>query len=378
MTSRYLKKFFNHILVIVLIVTSFSLTAQNDFFETKFDTNKNVLILLHPTVSNIKNFIWLKNNDIVQLENTALLGIYYEDERYDYQKSRNYLDSCRIENFYLQEFKSGLTLENVFQTNFLSANFNQLIDKSNGIIFFGGPDIPPYLYGEKTNLLTRITDPYRHFFETSLLFHLLGGAQNEKFIPLLEKKSDYIVWAFCLGMQTMNIATGGTLIQDIPSEIYNISSAEDVLKLETDEMHKNYNKVLTWNEELTGANLHHIKFSENGFFTTELKSKISLNPLVYSYHHQCIEKLGKNLIIEATSMDGKIIESVTHKIYKNVIAFQFHPEKSGLYSHKNKYQFTVTDTSKISYFSLLENTESLEFNKSIWQYFSKVFNESIK
>lgn len=41
-------------------------------------------------------------------------------------------------------------------------------------------------------------------------------------------------------MQTMNVATGGTLIQDIPSEIYKLQYVEDVLKLDPARLHRNY------------------------------------------------------------------------------------------------------------------------------------------
>ncbi len=69
------------------------------------------------------------------------------------------------------------------------------------------------------SLLTRLTDPYRHYFEASFLFHLLGGSQNIDYTPFLEVNKEYTVYAICLGIQTMNIAAGGTMTQDIPSEL---------------------------------------------------------------------------------------------------------------------------------------------------------------
>src|SRR5690606_40614006 len=69
--------------------------------------------------------------------------------------------------------------------------------------------IPPGVYGEE-NTLSVITDPQRHYFETTFLFQLLGGFWNEDFKPFLNEKPKYMVTGFCLGMQTMNVATGGT------------------------------------------------------------------------------------------------------------------------------------------------------------------------
>ncbi len=61
-------------------------------------------------------------------------------------------------------------------------------------------------------MYSETTDPGRHFFEVSFLFHLLGGSRNESFKPLLDENPGYMVTGFCLGMQSMNVATGGILI----------------------------------------------------------------------------------------------------------------------------------------------------------------------
>ncbi|NOZ46024.1 MAG: gamma-glutamyl-gamma-aminobutyrate hydrolase family protein [Chlorobi bacterium] len=359
----------------LLLIFSSSVIAQNSLFDGEVNTTKKVLILMHPTVYNIQNFTWLQEHQIVNLENTELVGLFFENERYNYSQSIKYIDSLQIQNWHLQKISGKLSAENTFTENELTNNFEKVFNLSNGIIFFGGPDIPPYLYGDKTNLLTEITDPQRHFFEASFLFHLLGGSQNENYIPLLEKKSNYIVWAFCLGMQTMNVAAGGTLYQDIPTEIYGLNTVEDILKMNENDVHKNYNKPLTWDEEMTGAHLHKIKFIEDGFFTAKLSYSTNKNPKVYSYHHQCIKELGKNLKTEATSMDGKIIEAVSHIKYPNVIAFQFHPEKYSLYDENKTYLSTFNDTTKISFYHELKQSNSLQFNKSLWTYFSEIFNE---
>jgi putative glutamine amidotransferase len=68
----------------------------------------------------------------------------------------------------------------------------------------------------------------------------LGGYGNEDFEPFLKEKPKYLVTGFCLGMQTMNVATGGTLIQDIPAEIYGATTSEKTLEIGRANLHRNY------------------------------------------------------------------------------------------------------------------------------------------
>lgn len=67
--------------------------------------------------------------------------------------------------------------------------------------FFCGPDIPPAIYGEEQNPLTKVYDPYHHYFEASFIFHLLGGSQNRNYVALLNQKPNYLVHGICLGMK---------------------------------------------------------------------------------------------------------------------------------------------------------------------------------
>ncbi|MFW5721010.1 MAG: gamma-glutamyl-gamma-aminobutyrate hydrolase family protein, partial [Bacteroidota bacterium] len=64
----------------------------------------------------------------------------------------------------------------------------------------------------------------------------------------------------------------------------------------------------------------------------------NLEPLIYSNHHQAIEKTGKDLEVIATSTDGNIVEAVQHKKYPNVLGIQFHPEGTYLHNSKKKYR----------------------------------------
>ncbi|MCD6355005.1 MAG: gamma-glutamyl-gamma-aminobutyrate hydrolase family protein [Prolixibacteraceae bacterium] len=110
---------------------------------------------------------------------------------------------------------------------------------SYNVFFIGVPDIPPGVYGEE-NAHSVVTDPGRHYFEATFLFHLLGSYRNEAYKAWLTEKPNCLVTGFCLGMQTMNVATGGTLIQDIPAELFGAKTPEAILKIGRANLHRNY------------------------------------------------------------------------------------------------------------------------------------------
>ena len=97
-------------------------------------------------------------------------------------------------------------------------------------------------------------------------------------------------------------------------------------------------------------------------------------PLVYSNHHQALEKIGKDLVPGATSQDGKIIESVHHLKYSNVLAVQFHPENYLLYTEEEKnYRQVLDDSISVSGREILAKDGSLDFHIAFWNYFSGLF-----
>ncbi len=132
-------------------------------------------------------------------------------------------------------------------------------------------------------------------------------------------------------MQTMNVATGGTLIQDIPAEVYGAETPEEILSTGRTNLHRNYWQEISDDTLLMGINLHTIQFSDNPFFGEVVNVPRNWEPRVYSSHHQAAEKIGKGLEVTAVSPDGKIVEGLVHKQFPNVFAVQFHPEVPGLY-----------------------------------------------
>jgi len=348
--------------------------AQN-FIESGFKPEKTYILLAHPTVYNLETINFLVQNNILEVEDAEFVGVYAANENYDYNQSIALLKKSGMNRFHLQKVEGNEPTAKIYAENGWTTMFRKLFESSVGIFFFGGPDIQPELYGQK-NLYSEVTDPNRHAFELSLLFHMLGGKQNNEFLPFMNVRPAYFVTGFCLGLQSMNVATGGTLTQDIPNQTYQKKDARAILKLSKDKLHRNYWNDLSEDTMLMGINFHPIAFTAHPFFLKTVKAKKNVQPFVLSSHHQSIDELGKDLIVTATSTDGDVIEAIHHRIYPNVFAVQFHPEVPALYKEGEKFKFAPEDTPK-SYFEIL-TPEGQEFHLKYWESISKAIKASIK
>ena len=341
--------------MLILFITCFRLTGQD------------TLILFHPTVDNLKVIQQLTDQKILDLTGIHMLGVYHGKEKYDYDRTREFLSGNPGLAFSIRSCEGELSVDKLFGKNECSATFQQLFRHSLGALFMGGPDLPPEMYNEPVHLLTVVTDPFRHFLEASYLFHLLGGSQDPDWIPLMEGNKNYLISGICLGMQTMNVSTGGTLVQDIPTEIYHCWMVEQVLNLPPENQHRNYaDKLNVGCEQPTSYHFHPILLEDNTFITSNPGIGSGLNPLVLSSHHQSVEKLGKGWRVAATSMDGKIVEAIEHLDYPNVFGVQFHPEKPGLYD--SSIQHFQDCNNQVSFHETIAHTSSYEFHLAYWEY----------
>ncbi|MDR2293241.1 MAG: gamma-glutamyl-gamma-aminobutyrate hydrolase family protein [Prevotellaceae bacterium] len=364
-----MKKILLMFVIIVITVTSCSQSSENGSKNEKSFPNISVAIV-NPTVANIKTFRYLVDNKILpDVDSFGIIGVYHVKQNYDFEHSQRYIDENNLA-VKLVKCENELLAKNIYTQNDCSNLFKEIFEQTQGIFFFGGPDIPAECFNEKTHLMSGISDPYRHFFELSFLFHLLGGTQNENHIALLENNPDYTVTGFCLGMQTMNCATGGTMIQDIPMEVYNISTVEEVLNT-PEAQHKNYNSYFDYDNELIGYNFHKIKSQGDNII-----SKLIGNgePYVLSSHHQAVKKTGKDLNIAAVSSDGKIIEALVHQKYKHVVGTQFHPEYTGLYDKNAKIKLKHDDDENQNFLSLYAGEKGENFHRQYWKMIGEWLN----
>lgn len=358
----------------LLLLLSVSVFSQ-DFFHSNFDREKNYVILLNPTVSNIKTIIFLLDNHILKVDpdKADFVGIWHKDQEYDFTQSEKFIDENGLEGFHLHEVKGELPEDAVFRQNECTGDFRTIFESSVGAIFFGGQDIPPALYGEE-NLYSVTTDPYRHFFEVSFLFHLLGGKADPSFLPFVNENPFYMVTGFCLGMQSMNVATGGSLYQDIPAQVYNSHSVEETLNISRENLHRNYWQEISRDPDLMGINIHRIHFTDNSFFPAVIRADIKSEPQVYSSHHQAVKDLGKGLSVTALSADGKIVEGLCHNLFPNVFAVQFHPEVSALYENRSEVKFAPEDEA-VTLHRMMDR-KSLRFHRKYWSHISEVISEN--
>jgi len=374
MKKIFLKKSFLLVLCIFWILGGVLLSQdQERFFDDADLDHKEIrLTMFSPTISRIEPFVWLRKNGLISIEQLIVIGVYHEKESLDYQKSKEYVRENKLEWFKFHKIAASLNKDTLFQKNACSAEFEAIFKKSDGIIFLGGADIPPYLYQRKTSLLTDISTPYRHFLELSFIYHLLGGHQDRDFQGFLESRPEFPILGICLGFQSLNVGTGGTMIQDIWAEIYGKKFLEDVLNLPQESWHNNPLQDLYPEEGLSEGNIHPVKLSKKGKICSELGFKPEDQPYILSSHHQALEKLGKGFKIAATSLDGKVGEAIEHARFPNVLGIQFHPEASDIWGHEAIFKLTPGDKEGKSYRAFLQdNPPSLAFHQKIWSWFSQ-------
>ncbi len=363
------------ILLLFIITVLFSCSDEpSNNVTSSLEKNDRNIVLMHPTVNNIRIFHELISQSIFPLpEDINIVGVYHQKSAYDYTLSEEYLKINDLPRFSLYGISSSIDAGDLYRENSFTPDIIKLFENSEGMFFMGGPDIPPSMYNEKTSLLTVVTNPYRHFLEASVLFHLLGGYQNENYIPLLEKNKNYMILGICLGMQTMNVATGGTLIQDIPSEVYGLQTVEEVIGLPDHMQHRNYHRYFAMDDDLSYGYLHPVKVQKGHMLA--IAGDSVLQPVVESSHHQAADRIGKGFEVTATSVDGRIAEALEHTVYPGVLGVQFHPERTYLYDQDQKLRFTPQDDEGINFSETYSGEKGENFHRRFWKNISNLLTD---
>ncbi len=336
------------------------------------------ILITHPRAAELENFANLVERGLLRVPGIRLVGVYSSQDWDDYRDARKYVLGRAPGWIRLREISCELSAAEVFGKNACSPIFEKLFAGSDGVVFTGGPDIPPALYGQKTLLTTDIEDPPRHWFEISFLFHLLAGDRGEKRAPLLTKRPAYLILGLCLGMQSINVASGGTLVQDIPSQIYGVKTFEDGLSLPTNKVHRSFSVPLYPAAGEVRAVVHPIRLAGSvDFIKTLLPDVASVS--VLSLHHQAIDRLAKGLEAWATSEDGKVIEAIRHTSFPGVIGVQFHPEKKMLFGDGKKKTIGEENRSSdriAAWFA--GDLKAQSFERAFWKMISKKILESAR
>lgn len=295
-----------------------------------------------------------------------IVGVYHAREREDYGASRRYLAREKLAGFDLLRLTCKLEAGDVFKANACTPIFKALVQRAAGVLFPGGADIPPALYGQKTLLTTVLDTPERQYWELSFMAHLLGTSRNAQLAPLLAQRKDLAVLGICMGMQAMNVATGGTLHQDIPSQLYGVKTLEELAALPADQRHRSALRPLHPERRLPPGVYHGLRFSGAPALWKRLAPD-GKTPRVLSVHHQALDQVGLGLEIIATSVDGKVAEAVRHKAFPKVLAVQFHPE----YFYLDRAMVKRKGAKAQTIGPLAGAPESLAFHRAIWQLFAE-------
>ncbi|MED3964536.1 gamma-glutamyl-gamma-aminobutyrate hydrolase family protein [Niallia taxi] len=164
-----------------------------------------------------------------------------------------------------------------------------MVDHCDAILLSGGEDVDPQFYGQDPHRKLGSTIPLRDTVELAVL-----KVAMEKQKPIL---------AICRGVQILNVALGGTLFQDIPSQV-----RDSIQHTQTVDRSRDTH----WATIDKNSRLYEILGVE--------KERVN------SLHHQAIDGLAEELNAVAKSSDG-IIEAVEHKSYPAfLLGIQWHPE----------------------------------------------------
>ena len=181
-----------------------------------------------------------------------------------------------------------------------TVNTNGLLHPSNirlrdyarhldGLVLQGGADVSPQSYSELATRPEWGGDRARDMYELELLHEFI--------------EADKPVLGICRGCQLINVAFGGTLYQDIASDVPS---------------------AIAHVSDLYDRHRHTIHFPPGSSLGKMFAT--SPAPLVNSIHHQAVHEIGRDLNVEAVSGQDHIVEAIRYRKASFVMGLQWHPE----------------------------------------------------
>ncbi|RMH32812.1 MAG: gamma-glutamyl-gamma-aminobutyrate hydrolase family protein [Nitrospirae bacterium] len=165
----------------------------------------------------------------------------------------------------------------------------QLLERLDGLLITGsGADLDPTLYGERQRF------PFRTMS--------IDRAQLELGMTRLAYRAGLPVLGICGGMQSMNVALGGTLIQDIPRELGT--------------------RLCHQSSESATKTVHSVRIAPRSLLQCIVgRSVVKVN----SSHHQSVKDVARPLVVSATASD-EVIEAIEAPSHPFFLGVQWHPE----------------------------------------------------
>jgi putative glutamine amidotransferase len=177
-----------------------------------------------------------------------------------------------------------------------SMPIDEALKEIGGLMLTGGDDISPSRYGETPHPTFVEAEPGRDEFEIALI-----TAARERQLP---------IFAICRGVQVLNVACGGTLVQDIPSQIHGALS---------------HSLKVPPNESYSLA--HEVWLDRDTLLSRLMRERLSDADScdVNSRHHQAVKDVASGFTVSATAPDG-VIEAIEDPAARFCLGVQWHPE----------------------------------------------------
>lgn len=163
------------------------------------------------------------------------------------------------------------------------------VERLDGLLLSGGGDIVSLAYGEEPHPKSHYQDPARDEMEFALV-----RAALERNIPIL---------GICRGIQTLNVALGGTLVQDIESQVPGA--------------------IKHFSSGLAPVLLHSVQIDPDSLLARVLGGD---SLAVNSWHHQAVKDVAPALRVNCKASDG-VIEGLESAEGRDILAVQWHPEE---------------------------------------------------
>ncbi|AQS60163.1 gamma-glutamyl-gamma-aminobutyrate hydrolase family protein [Desulforamulus ferrireducens] len=210
---------------------------------------------------------------------TPLIGI---TSAYDRKSNRATLSS-----YYIQAVAAAGGLPLVLPCLLEEKSFDAILETIDGLLLSGGGDVDPLLFGEEPQPSLGAICPERDAFELALTRRALT-----KGIPIL---------AICRGLQVLNIAAGGNVLQDIGASI------DKPLKHDQD--------APSW------YGTHSIDILPD----SRLAAIFGQRAIVNSFHHQAVDRIAPGFLATAWAADG-VVEAMESTSSTFIVGVQCHPE----------------------------------------------------